>query len=202
LRDEDTERYGLMAQPGVDNPAQFWAGTGQNLSPIELISVGPFAEIDPDSTVSVDFAFVGGASLPALATHAAFAEFAFTQNYRLPAPPPSPHLHVRARERALELLWDATPESVPDPTSPAPGGIDFEGYRVYAGTDRNRLGLVAQYDKVDTTGFNTGLDVAKIPGGPVIEGGDTLVYHAIVPALRDGFKEYVAVTSYGRSSRA
>jgi hypothetical protein len=85
---------------------------------------------------------------------------------------------------------------VPDPTSPAPGGLDFEGYRVYAGRDRNHLGMVAQFDKVDTTGFNTGLAPALIPGGPLIEGGDTLVYHAIVPALPDGFKEYVAVTSY------
>jgi hypothetical protein len=195
-RDEDSERYGLMAQRGVDDPSQFWAGKGQNLSPIELISVGPFAELDPDSSVSVDFAFVGGLSLPALVEHAAFARFAFQQNYRLPAPPPSPHLHVRARDHALELLWDATPETVPDPTSPAPGGLDFEGYRVYAGTDRNHLALVSQFDKVDTTGFNTGLAPALLPGGPVIEGGDTLVYHAIVPALRDGFKEYVAVTSF------
>ena len=195
-RDQDVERYALMAQRGVDDASQYWAGKGPNISPVELISVGPFPEIDPDSTISVDFAFVGGMSLPELLTHAAFAQFAFTQNYRLPAPPPSPRLHVRARDRALELLWDASPESVPDPTSPAPDHLDFEGYRVYAGRDRNHLGMVAQFDKVDTTGFNTGLAPALIPGGPVIEGGDTLVYHAIVPSLPDGFKEYVAVTSY------
>ncbi len=194
-RDQDVERYALMARRGVDDTAALLPGRGQNLSPIEMITVGPFPEIPPDSTIAVDFAFVGGREYPDLLTHAAFAQFAFEQNYRLPAPPPSPRLHARAKDGAVELLWDAAPESVSDPTSPAPGGIDFEGYRVYAGRERNRLELVAQYDKVDTTGYNTGLDGIRLPT-PVIERGDTLVYHTVVPSLRNGFNYYVAVTSY------
>jgi len=160
-----------------------------------MIAVGPFPEIPPDSTIAVDFAFVGGRSFENLLTHAAFAQFAFEQNYLLPAPPPSPRLHARARDGAVELLWDAAPETASDPTSPAPGGLDFEGYRVYAGRDRNALALVAQYDKADTTGFNTGFEAVRLPS-PLIEDGDTLAYHTLVPALRDGFKYYVAVTSY------
>lgn len=194
-RDQDLERYALMAKPGVDDPSPYWAGLGQNLSPIELVAIGPFPEIPPDSSIAVDFALVGGRTLENLTTHAAFAQFAFTQNYRLPAPPPSPHLHLRARDRAIELLWDEVAEHTPDPTSPAPGGLDFEGYRIHLGRERNRLSLVAQADRVDSTGFNTGLDSLRLPV-PLIEGGDTLVYHYVVPAVRDGFKYYVSVTSY------
>jgi hypothetical protein len=54
---------------------------------------------------------------------------------------------------------------------------------------------VAQYDKVDTTGFNTGFDAVRL-ATPLIEDGDTLVYRALIPAQRDGFKVYVAVASY------
>ena len=194
-RDQDSERYALMSKRGVDDGSALEPGRGPNLSPIEMISVGPFPEIPPDSTIAVDFAFVGGRLLPDLITHAAFAQFAFEQNYLLPAPPPSPRLHARALDGAIELRWDAAPETASDPTSPAPGGLDFEGYRVYAGRERNHLDLVAQYDQVDTTGFNTGLDAIRLPQ-PVIEDGDTLVYRALVPALKDGFKYYVAVTSY------
>jgi hypothetical protein len=194
-RDQDVERYALMTKRGVDTTAGLLPGTGQNLSPIELITVGPFPEIPPDSTIVVDFAFVGGRQFDDLIEHAAFAQFAFEQNYRLPAPPPSPRLHAVARDGAIDLRWDASPESVSDPTSPAPGGIDFEGYRVYAGLDRNNMSLVAQYDKVDTTGFNTGFAGIQL-ATPVIENGDTLAYHTVIPALRDGFKYYVTVTSY------
>jgi hypothetical protein len=194
-RDQDVERYALMTRRGIDDTSALLPGRGPNLSPIEMISVGPFPEIPPDSTITVDFALVGGRAYGDLLTHAAFAQFAFEQNYRLPAPPPSPRLHARARDGAIELLWDASPETTSDPTSPAPGGLDFEGYRVYAGGERNRLSLVSQYDLADTTGFNTGLDMIRLPQ-PMIEGGDTLVYRTLVPALKNGFKYYVAVTSY------
>jgi len=194
-RDEDVERYALMSKRGIDDDRSLLPGTGQNLSPIELITVGPFPEIPPDSTIAVDFAFVGGRDYDDLLAHAAFAQFAFEQNYRLPAPPPAPRLHARARDGAIELLWDAAPETASDPTSPAPDGLDFEGYRIYAGTDRNRLALVSQYDKVDTTGFNTGFDAIRL-ATPLIEDGDTLAYRALIPAQRDGFKVYVAVASY------
>jgi hypothetical protein len=194
-RDEDVERYALMAREGVDDPAPLRAGAAPNLSPIELITVGPFPEIPPDSTISVDFAFVGGREFRDLAAHAAFARYAFEQNYRLPAPPPSPRLHVRARDEAIELLWDDVSERTPDETSPAPGGLDFEGYRVYVGRDPNDLARVAQFDLADTVGFDTGLEAIRL-AEPVIEGGDTLRYAYRIGGLRDGFTYTVAVTAF------
>jgi hypothetical protein len=168
---------------------------GPSLSPIEMISVGPFPEIPPDSTITVDFAFVGGREFVDLAAHAAFARYAFEQQYRLPSPPPSPRLHVRAKDESIELLWDDVSERTPDDTSPAPGGIDFEGYRVYVGRDRNDLSLVAQFDVPDTVGFDTGFDAIRLPAPEIIE-GDTVRYHYTVPGLRDGITYTVAVTAY------
>ncbi len=194
-RDQDSERYALMARPGVDDPAPLRAGAGPNLSPIELITLGPFPELPPDSTISVDFALVGGREFHDLAAHAAFARYAFEQEYRLPAPPPSPRLHVRARDEAIELLWDDVSERTPDETSPAPGGLDFEGYRVYVGRDPNDLARVAQFDLADTVGFDTGLDAIRL-AEPVIEGGDTLRYAYRIGGLRDGFTYTVAVTAF------
>ena len=195
MRDQDVERYAFMARPGLDDPRSLWPGMGPNLSPIEMIIVGPFAEIPPDSTISVDFALVGGRTYDDLAAHAAFARYAFEQNYRLPSPPPSPRLHVRASDGTLDLLWDDVSERTPDETSPAPGGLDFEGYRVYAGRDANRLTLVAQYDQPDTVGFDTGFGTIRLPTPEIID-GDTVRYRHRLTGLRDGFTYTVAVTAF------
>jgi hypothetical protein len=194
-RDQDAERYALMARPGVDDPRPLWPGMGTNLSPIEMITVGPFPEIPPDSTITVDFALVGGRTYDDLAAHAAFARYAFEQDYRLPSPPPSPRLHVRARDEALELLWDDVSERTPDETSPAPGGLDFEGYRVHLGRDPNRLSLVAEFDLPDTVGFDTGLEAIRLPEPEVVD-GDTVRYRYRIAGLRDGFTYTVAVTAF------
>ncbi len=194
-RDQDAERYALMARPGVDDPRPLWPGQAPGLSPIELISIGPFPEIPPDSTIAVDFALVGGRTYADLADHAAFARYAFEQEYRLPSPPPSPRLHVVARDEAIELLWDDVSERTPDETSPAPGGLDFEGYRVYVGRDPNRLARVAQFDRPDTVGFDTGFDAIRLDPPRVVD-GDTLRYRHRVSGLRDGFTYTVAVTAY------
>jgi hypothetical protein len=194
-RDQDVERYALMARPGVDDPSPIWPGQGPSLSPIEMITIGPFPEIPPDSTITVDFALVGGRAYPDLAAHAAFARYAFEQDYRLPVPPPSPRLHVVARDGALELLWDDVSERTPDETSPAPGGLDFEGYRVYVGRDANDLALVAQFDRPDTVGFDTGFGAILLPEPQVIE-GDTVRYRHRIGGLRDGFTYTVAVTAF------
>lgn len=67
--------------------------------------------------------------------------------------------------------------------------------------------LIGQFDIKDTTGFNTGLDSLKLPADqpPVVfqftdalgnTQPDTMKYHYFIRGLRDGFKYYMAVTSY------
>jgi hypothetical protein len=192
-RDEDRDKYRLMSDTQIDDP------TGCALlgacSPIQLLSVGPFTRIEHGDSVSFDVAFVGGEDQPSLLAHADYAQFAHDVNYRLPSAPPSPRLLVQAGSRHADLWWDDSPESVVDPTSPAPGGHDFEGYRVYIGLDQQDPTRLAQYDLVDTTGFNTGLGPALAPE-PLVQDGITYRYHYRVSGLKDGFRYWGAVTSY------
>ena len=192
-RDEDREKYRLMSDTQIDDP------TGCLLlgacSPIQLLSVGPFDRIEHGDSISVDVAFVGGEDQPSLQAHADYAQFAHDVHYQLPSAPPSPRLVVEAGTHRADLWWDDSPESVVDPTSPAPGGHDFEGYRVYIGLDQQEPTRLAQFDLVDTTGFNTGLEPARAPQ-PLVKDGVVYPYHYRVDGLKDGFRYWGAVTSY------
>ena len=195
LRDEDSERYAIMSagtiQPIVGDSLN--PGSGD---PVALLATGPFSQIDPGDTISVDFALVGGNNnISSIQEHSRFAQRAFDRHYIVPVPPPSPGLKVVARHNALDLYWDNSPEFAIDPTSPLPR--DFEGYRVYIGDDRLDLHRTAQFDLKtaphDTTGFNTGL--GAIAADTTID-GHHYDYRYSIDHLRDGFKYYVAVTSY------
>lgn len=65
-RDEDRERYLLMSNGEVDDV------TGVGLpgadDPVELISIGPFENLPPDSTIEVVLAFMGGNDMDHLRT--------------------------------------------------------------------------------------------------------------------------------------
>ena len=199
LRDQDAERYALMSDGVVESDFSSCAPGTQSCSPIMLLSVGPFTQLDPGDSLRVDFAFVAGLDQDSLLTNADFAQFTSDIDYQLPAPPPSPRLLVEAGEGRADLYWDDSPEHTPDPTSPAPDHLDFEGYRVYHGLDRQHPDLVAQFDRGDpphdTTGFNTGLDPVRL-AVPLERDGVTYRYRYSVGGLKDGFKYFGGVTSY------
>ena len=196
LRDQDIERYSIMSA-GTISTLKGDSLQPQSGDPAELLAVGPFAEVDPGDSISVDFAVVGGADIPSIQEHARVIQKAFERNYIVPVPPPSPRLHVVSRDHALDLYWDDLSELTPDPTSPIP--LDFEGYRVYVGEDRTQLHRIAQFDLAtpphDTTGFNTGLSAIQLPS-PVSFDGVTYRYKYTLSSLRDGSKYFTAVTAY------
>ena len=197
-RDEDTELYAIMS-----------SGTKTSLNPIppdlsprdgdpvELVAVGPFAQVNPGDTIQVDFVYLGGNNDAELDKRAHTAQRAYDLDYIVPVPPPSPRFKVVARESAVDFYWDDSPELFEDPTSPIKK--DFEGYRVYGGSSRDDLRLLAQYDLAtpphDTTGFNTGLDQVRLPS-PVTIDGETYQYKYTLSNLRNGFKYFAAVTAY------
>ena len=196
LRDEDRERYQIMSQ-GYATPVVGDSLLPVSGDPVELLAVGPFRELDTGDSVTVDFAFVGGREIEDIQQHARVAQRAYDRNYIVPVPPPSPRLRAVARHGAIDLYWDDSPESAEDVTSPILK--DFEGYRVYVGEERTDLRRIAQYDLAapphDTTGFNTGLDSIRL-ATPVVIDGVSYKYRYTIPSLRDGFKYFVAVTSY------
>ena len=184
-RDEDTERFTLMASGARPDTltSALSPGTGD---PAEMIAIGPFNELDPGDSISFDMALVGGDDIGLIRKHAAVAQRAFDNNYIVPVPPPSPKLKLVAHEGALDLYWDDSPESALDPTSPNPK--DFEGYRVYLGENQQAPTLRAQFDAPgDTAGFNTGFAAATATT-PLTVDGVTYKYKYTVSGLRDGFK--------------
>lgn len=190
FRDEDRERYQLM-NSGVIQPL-----TGDSLlpstgDPVSINSVGPFPLVYRDSSITVDFAFVGGTDVEDVRKNSNFAQFAYDHDYVLPVPPPPPHFTVVARDTAVDFYWDHLSETAYDVTSPDPH--DFEGYRLYIGEDPDTLARVAQFDLPDTAGFNIGLDSLATP---VTIGGRAYGYKHTVGGLRNGFKYYCAVTAF------
>lgn len=194
-RETDRQKYAILSNGLHMDPHTCVPGTA--CSPITVLSVGPFAQVDPGDTVAVDFALVGGDDEADLLVNVDFAQFAADIDYRLPAPPPSPRLHVETGERRIDFYWDDSPERAADETSPAPGHLDFEGYRLYLGLDRQRPTRVAQFDLAapphDTTGFNTGLESVR---HDAVFDGVPYRYHYAVTGLKDGFSYFGAVTSY------
>jgi hypothetical protein len=203
LRDEDHERYALMSTAAIQPVAgdSLMPGTGD---PVEVFAFGPFPLVYRDSSIVVDFAWVGGSGGASgydprdVQLNAKFAQFAYDNNYILPTPPPSPRFEVVAREQALDFYWDDESESAYDKTSNPPN--DFEGYRVYIGEDPDSMALVAQFDATgDTASFNTGFDAVALPAPERV---DTMLadYKFTVRGLRDGFKYYCAVTAFDRGN--
>jgi len=196
--DEDVEKYLRISNGEVDDTDDVIVGVH---SPIELISVGPFRILQPDSTLQVVFAFVCGTSYESIRTNGEWAQRAYDHDYILPEPPPSPRLVVRPAKAAVHLWWDDSPESTVDPFD---GEEDFEGYRVYVSRKEGALAedfaLVREVDRSDTpVGYNTGFgDV--LADEPLQQGGVTYPYHAVIENLKDGFRYWVAVTSFDQGS--
>ena len=197
-RDQDVERYALMESGHKSPPDSLLPGFqsgGTANDPTSFIAVGPFNQLAPDSSIVVDFAFVGGADYEDLQANAKFAQLAFNFNYVIPTPPPSPRLTVVPEDGALDLYWDRSPEETVDRTSPAPGGKDFEGYRVYVGSSATDMSQIAQFDKDDTTGFNTGFSAIALPDSQLVN-GMWVHYKYRITGLKTGFRYFASVTSF------
>ncbi len=124
----------------------------------------------------------------------------------LPAPPPSPKLHVVSDKSKVTLYWNNIPEFAEDPISREQ---DFEGYKVYARRKTSQLAsewsLLATFDLIDEFGYNTGFDYIRIKdelGNPSYEifGQDTFYYKFENKNLLNGWpdKNIFAVTSYDK----
>ena len=177
---------------------------------VSLLSTGPFPHLAPEDTLHVTFAMVCGADSLSLLNNSKVAQVTYDDGLRLFGGPPSPYpLEFGYRDNAVILKWDtgflldpATGDTLrgDDPRrspeyhlSDQTGKPDFQGYRVYSyqgdeiPDDPFLIAtLVAQYDKIDGVGFDTGLP-------PLNENGQREV---LVDNLLDGFPYWFSVTSY------
>jgi hypothetical protein len=201
-RQRDDQRYALLSLgSALPIGADLAPGLGD---PVTLQGMGPCPVVLTGESIALDFAVLGAPDEFTLRKRAHVAQQAYDLNYIVPVPPPSPNLKIVARDAQLDLYWDDEAERTADPTSPAPGNQDFEGYRVYLSEDRLDLKLIAQFDKKggvnDTTGYNTGFAAIDAGADSTRFEGHVYQHKYTVRNLRDGFKYYAAVTSYDLGS--
>jgi hypothetical protein len=191
---DDAYLYRLMASGQIANVDSTIFEPSIEANPVTVLSVGPFAELAPDSTVQVVFAFLAGEDQADLEKNAFWVQKAYDDAYALPSPPSPPKLRVYPRHNELVLRWSADPEHERDPATQAE---DFQGYRIYLSESplAAQYQLVRQVDIRDGHGFDTGLDGVRLPM-PIMDGDATYSYEVVLQGIPDGFKRYVAVTSY------
>jgi hypothetical protein len=174
-----------------------------------MLSTGPFPRLAPNDTLRVSFAIVAGADSVSLLANSRVAQVAYDDRFQVPEGPPSPRLEFAFQDNSVILHWAPgdslhpdTGETLPDDSplrvpehhiSANTGRPDFQGYRVlrYQGEtiseDPYELAtLVAQFDKVDGVGFDTGLP-------PLDENGHRRV---VDTDLLDGFPYTYSVVSF------
>jgi len=174
---------------------------------ITMMSTGPFPIIAPNDTVHVTFAITCGADSLSLLANSKVAQVAYDRGFDIPAGPPSPVLELSYDVNSVILNWTpgdsldaegqvlATDDPLRSPEhhiSRITAREDFQGYRVYryrgetfGGDPYEEATLVAQFDKIDGTGFDTGLP-------PLIDGKRTF----IDTSLLDGFAYWYSVISF------
>jgi hypothetical protein len=190
----DDSLYARMATGRIVNLDSTIFEPSVENNPVSVLSVGPFALLAPGDTTQVVFAFLAGEDLADLRKNAAWVQKAYDDAYALPSPPSPPKLRVYPRHNELVLRWSREPESEIDPATRLP---DFQGYRVYLSESplAAQYRLVRQFDVQDGLGFDSGFDAVRLPA-PFVDGADTLHYEVRLSGIPDGFKRYVAVTSY------
>ncbi len=122
--------------------------------------------------------------------------------YILPSPPPSPNLLVVPGNQKVTLYWDNLSETVEDPITRK---IDFEGYRIYSAPktagNPSEYTLLAQFDKVDSIGYNTGFEAIRFD---TTINGHKYYYRFVNDRLLNGWpnKYFYAVTAFDEGNPA
>ena len=187
---------GIVDPPVVDN------GTSSSPDPVSIISTGPYRFLEPDSSITVVFAALGGRDWDDLLFRADWAQQTYDAGYLIPLPPPSPGLIVDPGPNSVRLFWDDFPEFVIDPIDSI---LDFEGYRIYMSRDNIDFVQVAEFDLIDSVGYNIGLDSIMLDTTIIVPSDTGDVAHECkysyeIPSLKDGFEYFVSVTSFDRGN--
>ncbi len=216
--DELPGKYQLMANGEWDVGEQEHEDFTRAHDWIALLSAGPFPHLAPDDSINVTFAVVCAEDSLSLLANSKVAQVAYDDGFQIASGPPSPILELGYEDNTVVLSWapgDSIYESDPDVWLPLPdddprrqpehhisrvtGSEDFQGYRIYrfqgesfSSDPLSQAMLVAEYDKVDGFGFDTGLPPLDANGRRVVR--DT--------NLLDGFPYYYAVVSFSAPNPA
>lgn len=175
---------------------------------VTMMSTGPFPTWAPGDTMSITFAVVAAPDSLSLLSNSKVAQVAYDDGFTIPSGPPSPRLEFGTDNNSVIIGWAAgdsldtqgqvlpvdAPERSPEHhISLITRREDFQGYRVYrfqgtsiSGNPFETATLVAQFDRIDGIGFDTGLP-------PKDEHGRR---HYLDTGLLDGFPYWYAVTTF------
>ena len=211
---DDRWRYRQLGNGEIDPTDGIVPGTDD---PVELLSVGDFELLEAGDTLTVAYAWVGGEDdreqsgrdqQADIIYNARWAQIAYDLEFRIPMPPPSPDVSIEPGQGSLVLTWSGeAPERFKDPKTQE---RDFEGYRIYISEERSESGFrrILERDRIDGLSFDTGLteirDRLLSPAETLYTNGGEILdilpevwqYRYTIQGLRDGFKYWVAVTSF------
>ena len=175
---------------------------------VQMMATGPWPSLAPGDTIHTTFAVVCGPDSLGLLANSKVAQLAYDDGFSIPGGPPSPVLQLGYEWNTVKLQWapgdsvdaDGDPLAPDDPARSPEHHIsditskrDFQGYRIYrfAGLTIDQdpysiATLVAQFDRIDGVGFDTGLPPLNADG--LREFVDT--------DLRDGFPYWYSVVSF------
>lgn len=142
---------------------------------------------------------------------AGWAQRAYDNGYKLPAPPDPPKTKAILEDKKVTLYWAANAEYSIDPIS---GKKDFEGYKLYRTNPGSELGLntdlttqlklIADFDSTNNRYFNnTGFGFIKL-NTPMQFDGDTTKYWYKFEFTNqlNGFQYVYSITAYDKGDSA
>lgn len=136
-----------------------------------ILSFGPF-QLKVGDTLKVQMAEVFGTGMSGMLKNAAYLQFLKSKSFRVPSPPPRPVFSVTTDSHQATLAWGpqvggVDPETYTDPYRGDTISHPFEGYRLYKSTKSadGPWTLLADYDVIDSYGFNTGLQYRYVDTG-------------------------------------
>ncbi|MBK7771749.1 MAG: hypothetical protein IPI48_14845 [bacterium] len=175
---------------------------------VSMMSTGPFTTWAPGDTLTITFAIVAAPDSLGLLSNSKVAQVAYDDGFTIPSGPPSPRITFATDNNSVIISWAAgdsldTQGQVLPTDSPLrspehhisliTGREDFQGYRIYrfqgtslSGNPFETATMVAQFDRIDGIGFDTGLPPRGEDGRRRFT--DT--------GLLDGFPYWYAVTTF------
>ncbi len=168
----------------------------------------------PGKTERFSLALAFGDDFPAVLKTKKVAQLIYNANYNFPKPPDKPTVRAVAGDKKVTLYWDNVAEKSIDPTLKE---RDFEGYKIYKGTDPDFTDAlqisdgtgqkvfykpIVQMDLVDGVYgyFQTSASLNDLTSGaPFFLGSETGIKNSYVDEdVINGKTYYYAVVAYDR----
>jgi hypothetical protein len=213
--ESDRERYRYM-KGNSDNEKTIDPPSVKAADYRFLVSAGPFAELAPDSTLTIQVAFVAGSSFNDFLENATNAQKVYNGGpmsgpggQQVPvhwlgsSPPPPPKQQLIAGDSRVIIEWDDYSETTPDPLQRV---YDFAGYRIWKAVGWKHQSSVPSTDQWRLIGHFSKEDLPRIDTGLMgigkyrFEDDDVhngLPYWYAVTAFDDGSAEKIRNQSTG-----